>query len=47
MEKLVIDASVAVDLFAGREGLRVVSAEMVFGCVAVGYWCLCSPPIPS
>ena len=34
MEKLVIDASVAMDLFAGREELRIVSAEKLFGCVA-------------
>lgn len=34
MEKLVIDASVAIDLFASREELRVVSAEKVFECVA-------------
>ncbi len=33
MEKLVIDASVAVDLFAGREELRIASAEKVFECV--------------
>ncbi|MEB3760628.1 MAG: type II toxin-antitoxin system VapC family toxin [Desulfurococcales archaeon] len=33
MEKLVIDASVAIDLFAGREELRIVSAEKVFECV--------------
>ena len=32
MEKLVVDASVAVDLFAGREELRIVSAEKVFEC---------------
>ncbi len=36
MEKLVIDASVAVDLFAGREELRVASAEKVFECVSRG-----------
>ncbi|MCE4600983.1 MAG: hypothetical protein F7C38_05400 [Desulfurococcales archaeon] len=36
MEKLVFDTSVAVDLFAGWEELRVVSAEKVFGCVARG-----------
>ena len=34
MEKLVIDASVAVDLFAAREEHRVASAERVFECVA-------------
>ena len=33
MDKLVLDASAAVDLFAGGEELRVVSAEKVFECV--------------
>ena len=34
MNRLIIDASVVVDLFAGREELRIVSAEKVFECVA-------------
>ena len=34
MEKLVIDASVAIDLFASREELRIVSAEKVLECDA-------------
>ncbi len=34
MRGLVIDASVAVDLFAGREERRILSAEKLFECIS-------------
>ncbi|MEB2837349.1 MAG: hypothetical protein GSR80_001391 [Desulfurococcales archaeon] len=37
MEKLVIDASIAVDLFAGREELRIASAVKVRMRSEAGY----------